>query len=586
MSREPSSSSDPAARAAAAAGCAALILEAFNIYQEKFTEITSRARTRFEKCDWTGAQRDAIERLDLYTKIINQLIPKVKELVGSGHNDSRLWSQAKMNFTALVAARQDIELAKTFYNSTLRKVMVVIGTEPGAEYLDSELDTPPIQSEKPIYRSYPSNGPLPNLLIELLKRYEFNAPFEDIGGDAELCARRIEQQLQSRFGSAKFEQIDVIKPVFYRGNGAFIVGKIRAAKGELPLVLALRNPAGQILVDAVLLNDSEVSIVFSFTRSYFHVKVKKPRELVDFLQSIMPQKPKAELYISIGFNKHGKTELYRDLYRHLQESKDKFRISPGEKGMVMTVFELPSYDVVFKIIKDKFSYTKRTSRQQVLAKYHLVFQHDRAGRLVDAQEFEHLEFDKSRFTEELLQELTQQAAKSVSISGDTVIIRHLYTERRVVPLNIYLKEAPEELARDAAVDFGSAIKDMAKANIFPGDILLKNFGVTRNERVVFYDYDELCLLTDCNIREVPAARDESEELESEPWFYVGDADIFPQEFRTFIGLDPRMRKVFDPLHGDLFTVRYWQDLQKRLAAGEIAEILPYKEPSRLKRERP
>lgn len=565
---------------------ATLIRDAFNAYQEAFMEITSRSRSRFEARDWAGAQRDAIERLDLYRVKVELLLGAIRDLLGKRAEEKALWEEIKLRYAVLVTGRDDIELAKTFFNSTVRKIIVIIGTEPDIEFLFAELDAPPIRSEKPIYRSYPGGGPIRETLIEIFRRYEFAVGFADLERDAGLVAQRVEARLLELFGDPKFVSIDVIKTVFYRGSLAFIVGRIQGSSGEIPMALALRNPGGRIVVDAALLQDDEVSIVFSFTRSYFHVKVRKPKELVDFLKTIMPQKPVAELYISIGYNKHGKTQLYRDLYEHLQASNDQFEIARGEKGMVMSVFTFPSYDIVFKIIKDRFSYTKKTTRQQVRDKYQLVFRHDRAGRLVDAQEFEHLEFSKSRFSDELLEELSSAASKSVSIRGDTVILKHLYTERRVTPLNIYMKEAPAEKSAQAVIDFGNALKDLAAANIFPGDILLKNFGVTRHGRVVFYDYDELSLLTDCKIREIPTPRDSDEELEGETWFYAGESDVFPEEFRTFIGLSKESRTVFDPLHRDLFTPAYWRNMQDRLNRGEIAEILPYRSACRLHKEMP
>src|SRR5947199_2680404 len=295
-----------------------------------------------------------------------------------------------------------------------------------------------------------------------------------------------------------------------------------------------------------------MSIIFSFARSYFHLETGKSRALVSFLKSIMPLKHIAELYISLGYNKHGKTELYRDLRRHLGRSTDKFDIARGDRGMVMSVFTLPSYDVVFKVIKDTFDSPKTTTRRDVMERYQLVFRHDRGGRLVDAQEFEHLRFDKDRFSPELLAELLHVAANTVSVDGDSVVIDHLYTERRLTPLNLYFREVDGELAHEAVIDYGQAIKDLAATNIFPGDILLKNFGVTRHGRVVFYDYDELCLLTDCTFRDLPQARDLDEEFEAEPWFYVGPHDVFPEEFLNFMGLEGERREVFLQAHGDLF----------------------------------
>jgi isocitrate dehydrogenase kinase/phosphatase len=334
-------------------------------------------------------------------------------------------------------------------------------------------------------------------------------------------------------------------------------------------------------VDAVILSEDDVSVLFSFTRSYFHVDVKRPNELVSFLKSIMPRKRIAELYISIGHNKHGKSELYCDLLHHLSRSDKKFELAQGERGMVMEVYTMSDYDLVFKIIKDHFTYPKNTTRNAVMAKYELVFKHDRAGRLVDAQEFEHLQFNRNRFSNELLDSLKRNAAQNVIINDDTIIVKHAYVERRVTPLNIYLREVNEAKALTAVVDYGNAIKDLAASNIFPGDLLLKNFGVTRHGRIVFYDYDELCLLSICNFRVMPQSRSYDEELSAEPWFGVGENDVFPEELRNFIGLQGVLREVFLEHHDDLFDVHFWQQVQSRISSGEPIDIFPYGQNKRL-----
>jgi isocitrate dehydrogenase kinase/phosphatase len=335
-------------------------------------------------------------------------------------------------------------------------------------------------------------------------------------------------------------------------------------------------------VDALLLDENDVSILFSFARSYFQVEVERPFDLVRFLKSILPRKRDAELYISTGYNKHGKTELYRDLLHHLAASDDKFEIARGDKGMVMAVFAMPAFDVVFKIIKDRFAYPKKTTRQDVLDKYRLVFRHDRAGRLVDAQEFEHLQFARNRFTEDLLRELQEVAANTVLIEGDNVIIKHCYVERAIIPLNIYLSEAGTKAAIAAALDYGQAIKDMAISNIFPGDMLLKNFGVTRHNRVIFYDYDELCLLESCNFRAIPQSAYYEDDLADEPWFAIQENDYFPEEFEHFMGLAGPIQSAFREQHANLFTVAYWHSVQARLTEGEVIDIFPYKADLRLK----
>lgn len=580
------------------------IRAAFDKYQQEFREITCRAKSRFEKRDWHGAQKDAVERLDLYKKVIQQIVGHEGEILGAQVKNPALWTKMKAEYSRSIASYADFELAETFFNSVTRRIFTTVGVDPLREFVDSDFETPPTRSTKPIYSTYPladARYSLPEDPENSLKRtaslvehifadFPFTPAYSDAAGDARIAAHEIDHYLQSLWGSHNFDRIEMLQSVFYRGQEAFLIGRVCKRDRVAPLVLCLLNGAGGlpgeangIYLDAVLLDEDEVSIVFSFTRSYFHVDIERPYELVYFLKSIMPLKRLAELYISIGYNKHGKTELYRNLLRHIEHSTDKFQIAPGAKGMVMQVFTMPSYDVVFKVIKDRVEPPKTATRQDVMERYDLVFKHDRAGRLVDAQEFEYLSFDRSRFSEDLLAELLELAPSIVTADEHCVVFKHLYVERRLVPLNLYIQGAGEEAARSAVLDYGKAIKDLAATNIFPGDVLLKNFGVTRHGRVVFYDYDELCLLTDCQFRHVPPAQNYEDEFSAEPWFYVGPLDIFPAEFRTFLGLAEPLRSIFEEAHGELFGVEFWRDMQNRHHAGEMVEIFPYPESKHLRR---
>jgi isocitrate dehydrogenase kinase/phosphatase len=325
----------------------------------------------------------------------------------------------------------------------------------------------------------------------------------------------------------------------------------------------------------------DISVLCSYTRSSFLVDVADPVALVNFLHRLIPHRKSAELYSVIGFNKHAKTERYRDLRRFIDGSDVRFEYARGIRGMVMIVFTLEGYDAVFKVIRDRFPYPKQTTRGQVMSKYRIVFGHDRAGRLIDAHEFEHMAFARDRFDPELLDELTLSASRSVTISHDTVVLHHVYVERKVTPLDIYLRESNPLKSRAAIIDYGRAIKNLAMSNIFPGDMLLKNFGVTRSGRVVFYDYDELTRITECNFRELPQTQDPDREMSAEPWFGVGDNDIFPEEFQNFLGIRGELRDVLMRHHGDLFGVRFWHRVQERVRSGEVIEIFPYDRSRRL-----
>jgi len=561
--------------------CAKAIIKAFKEYQAKFKVITRRAKMRFENQDWHGMKADSDERLDLYKKMVDQIVAEIIYLLSDRINDKEIWINIKTEYFGLSSKIDIWELAETFFNSITRKIFATVGVDPQIEFVDTCTRTQPLQISTPPYRTYSGIQSTQNLIEIILDDFKHQTAYEDMQRDAQLASEKIDDHLKSSNNSPFIDRAEMLTSVHYRGKGAYLVGRIFNGSDVFPLVLALLNTPAGIVVDAVILSEDDVSVLFSFTRSYFHVDVKRPNELVSFLKSIMPRKRIAELYISIGYNKHGKSELYCDLLHHLSRSDKKFELAQGERGMVMEVYTMSDYDLVFKIIKDHFTYPKNTTRNAVMAKYELVFKHDRAGRLVDAQEFEHLQFNRNRFSNELLDSLKRNAAQNVIINDDTIIVKHAYVERRVTPLNIYLREVNEAKALTAVVDYGNAIKDLAASNIFPGDLLLKNFGVTRHGRIVFYDYDELCLLSICNFRVMPQSRSYDEELSAEPWFGVGENDVFPEELRNFIGLQGVLREVFLEHHDDLFDVHFWQQVQSRISSGEPIDIFPYGQNKRL-----
>ena len=430
-----------------------------------------------------------------------------------------LWAAMRARHALAAQDRPDAELAQTFFNSVTRRVFSTVGVDSAIEYLDPS-PAGPGADEPPLYDRDVVHEVDTALVRRILERFPWSVPYATPRRDAAIVARAINETLDRLPASGPIE-VDVVRSVFYRNKGAYVVGRLRRGELALPLVLPLLRAERGIVVDAVLLTQNEASIVFGFSWSYFRVDVSQPRALIEFLRTIMPLKRIDELYNAIGYNKHGKTELFRNLMAYLEHPDARFAAAEGDEGMVMAVFTLPAFSLVFKIIKDHFGAPKNTTRQAVMEKYHFVFVRDRVGRLADAQEFEHLEFPRRCFPDELLAYLRSVAAATVRVEGDRVIVRHVYTERRVTPLNVFLRDAEPAAAREAVVEYGNAIKDLAAADIFTGDMLLKNFGVTRNGRVICYDYDELCLLSECRFRRIPPPTSIEEEFAAEPWFFVG-----------------------------------------------------------------
>jgi isocitrate dehydrogenase kinase/phosphatase len=493
-----------------------------------------------------------------------------------------LWAAMKSDHASRVAPRRDAELAATFFNSVTRRVFSTVGVDPAIEYLDRTASSEGAE-EDAVYTTYTAAKVDRALVRRILLSYSWSVPYAQLERDSGLVAELIEARVRRAAGDQGKIELDLLRSVFYRNKGAYLVGRIRAGGQIIPLVLPLLHAERGVVVDAVLMSSDEASVVFGFSWTYFRVDAPRPQALVNFLASIMPLKQINELYTAIGHNKHGKTELYRGLMQHLEEPDARFALVEGDEGMVMAVFTLPSFNVVFKVIKDSFGAPKNTTRRAVMAKYQFVFVRDRVGRLADAQEFEHLEFPRRCFPSELLTYLLEVAGSTVRAEDDRVVVRHLYTERRVTPLNLFLRDADPAAAREAILDYGTAIKDLAAANIFTGDMLAKNFGVSRHGRVICYDYDELCLLSECRFRRLPPPPSLEEELAAEPWFYVGEQDVFPEEFGPFLVPSGELRGSFLEAHGDLLEVSYWEDVQAKLARGEVVDVFPYRREARLQR---
>ena len=554
--------------------CAAEIAEHFRAYNDEFGRITRRAAANFLTKNWAAAQRDAVARIELYELRVAACVAEFRSRLGNRLQDIGLWSEIKRLYETLVAGRVDSNFYRTFFNSVARDLFGTVGVNPAVEFCESS--TAPAGGTVPL-RVYRVGGSLLRTARELIAAL----PFGTAIGDADGAARRISTEIGRYFETGRAhapESIELIEPIFYRGTYAYVVGRLIGDGSITPLVIAFGHSAQAVHVDAVMLSRAELGSLFGYTRSYFHVDLPVVSAAITLLRSFMPRKAIDELYTVLGRAKQGKTERYFALQRHLAASIDGFVHAPGERGLVMIVFTLPSYDLVFKVIRDHFGAPKTTSRAEVMERYEFVFRHDRAGRLVDAQEFKRLTLPHARFMPGVAEELLREAHASCRIEGEQLIVEHCYIERRLRPLDLFLREADPAAAEAAIIDYGNALKELAASNVFPGDLLLKNFGVTNHGRVIFYDYDELCLLTDCVFRDLPQPRSDDEEMSAEPWFYCGPHDVFPEEWLKFLAIPPGLVEVFLRHHSELLTAAWWRaqvtKLKTEIPAVGTAAPLP------------
>jgi isocitrate dehydrogenase kinase/phosphatase len=589
------------------------MLDGFNRHYRLFRSESARAKHRFETADWHGQQRAQRERIEFYDLRVKEAVQRLEKEFKAGDQPMEVWHQVKLHYIGLLINHHQPELAEPFFNTVTTKILhrtyfhndfIFVRPAVSTEYIENQEP-----AATPTYRSYyPTRETLRDDLVRIVHNYRLNRPFDDIERDAGFVLEAIGARLHQVKLRANF-QIQVLSSLFFRNKGAYIVGKIINGFSELPFALPiLHNRAGKLVIDTCLFGEDELQMLFSFARAYFMVDMEIPAAYVQFLRSLMPRKPRGEIYSALGLAKQGKTLFYRDFLYHLRHSSDKFRIAPGIKGMVMLVFDLPSFPYVFKLIKDYYPPQKDTTREQIKGKYLLVKQHDRVGRMADTLEYSEVAFARDRFEEELIEEIRKFAPSQLEIAdrdgdgNEEVIIKHLYIERRMIPLNIYLQEAfdalqaasagsvaaqhAHEQIESAVVEYGNAIKDLVAANIFPGDMLWKNFGVTRNGKVVFYDYDEIEYLTDCNFRKVPEARNEEDELSGEVWYSVGPHDVFPETFGPFLLGNPAVREVFMKHHGDLLDAAFWQGRKEHILAGHVHDVFPYDRAKRFARRQP
>ncbi|MGH8831641.1 MAG: bifunctional isocitrate dehydrogenase kinase/phosphatase [Polaromonas sp.] len=580
------------------------MMNGFNRHYQLFRSESARAKHRFETADWHGQQRAQRERIEFYDLRVREASMRLEREFGAGEQPMDVWQQVKLHYIGLLVNHHQPELAETFFNSVTTKILhrsyfqndfIFVRPAVSTEYIENDEPT-----AQPTYRAYyPTRDNMRENILRLVLDFDLRLEFEDLDRDAGYVLEAMNERLGEVKLRANF-QIQVLSSLFFRNKGAYVVGKIINGFNELPFALpVLHGKGGKLVIDAVLFGEDDLLILFSFARAYFMVDMGIPSAYVQFLRSMMPRMPRAEIYNALGLAKQGKTLFYRDFLYHLRHSTDKFRIAPGIKGMVMLVFDLPSFPYVFKVIKDYFPPQKDTTREQVKGKYLLVKQHDRVGRMADTQEYSEVAFPRERFDDELIAEIEKFAPSQLEISDRDddgnmeVIIKHVYIERRMIPLNIYLQEAfdigvneaaAKEQIERAVVEYGNAIKDLVAANIFPGDMLWKNFGITRHGKVVFYDYDEIEYITDCKFRRVPTPHNEEEEMSGEVWYSVGPKDVFPETFGPFLLGNNAVREVFMKHHSDLLDAAFWQSHQARIQAGHVHDVFPYEREKRFLRQ--
>ena len=568
------------------------ILSGFEQHYQNIKSASIEAKRCFEEKEWMKIESDSKLRLNFYDEQVDVFCKnlsselKKKTLYGAKDEynepthiekfDSEFWKKTKLMYIELITDHRQPELAETFYNSVFCRIFSrsfynnqFIFTKPCVSLNYIDMDEPVIDSY------FVEDKQLKNAFKSILHSYGFNCQLGNLDEDI----KRLEEQLFMqipRLSSEVFE-IQVISTPFIRGKCAYIAGKIVSQlHSDIPILIALLNDDKKgLYVDSLLTDRGSISIVFSFSRSYFFITTDYPSAIVEFLKELLPGKTRAVLYSAIGLHKQGKTLLYRHFLKYSKVTSEKLIIAPGIKGMVMSVFTFPMYPYVFKIINDKFAPPKMGTKEMVKDRYYFVKNHVRVGRLADTWEFSNVAFPIKDIDDALLTELKKKAGSNIEIEGDLLIIKHMYIENKMTPLNMYLETANKEQQAHIIQDYGKAIDELINSNIFPGDMLTKNFGVTRQNRVVFYDYDEITLMSTPVFKKIPKSRSYEEEMASEPWYYVGQNDVFPEEFKYFMLPNKFMKETFNNHYKKLLDADYWISIQEKIQENGVMDYYPY-----------
>lgn len=556
------------------------IISHFDKSYRWFTRITRGAQERFEQGRWQETQTASKERITIYERSLSDAVAEIFHDIHPHRSNNEFWQLLKTKFAVLLEGHPQYELAETFYNSVIGRLFKHQKIDDSLMFVLPSRCYLPGQDRHKVVNSFDTTTTVAQMYSSIFSTYRFNIEFEDKTRDM----HHLEVALRKRLTKeqlASVHTVEILKPTFYRGKSAYLIGRICMPNETLPFVISIqRDDQQQLFVDALLTDRKDLSVIFGFARSYFMVDTQHPAEVAAFLQELLPNKKHFELYMALGHFKHGKTVFYRNYLQHLEGSNDQFEAAPGIRGLVMMVFHLPSYGVVFKIIKDEFAESKKITREHVKDCYRLVKMSDRVGRMADTHEYMNFRFPIERMSKALIGELQETCASSVEITDSELIISHLYIERKMTPLNLYLQQETDEgKIHNALNELGLCIKQIAMANIFPGDMLHKNFGITRHGRVIFYDYDEICFMHERNFRSLP----KSDDPYAIDTLSVAPNDVFPEQFEHFIVGKRKFKEILKALHGDLMTPEYWREVQTITAKGEIQHFTPYSESMRFPR---
>jgi len=557
------------------------ILREFDAYYLESRQIPALARAAFEQRDPRATLALSGRRLSIYNDSINALGPALMRAFPVLADIERLWHGVEREYVPLIAGRYEADLAFAYLHSVHRKLYQ--GEWKPVEYA-FEATVQATGKQPNVHLTYPGGPQVrPETVEEILRMPGFSVPYRHLAEDAWLACERINRIT----AGDRVRRIEMVDAAFYRNRGCYLIGRmVLEDMLQVPLIFVLLNSEQGVYVDALLHSEADAHNLFSSTWANFMVTNARYHELVAFLHRLMPHRPEGLLYTTIGFNHVGKVAVMKDLRAEVEATGERFETSAGFKGSVAIGFSVPSSSYNLKVIRDvptdQYKWGTFPGLDAVLAKYGRVHEMDRSGSMLDNVIYYNLKLERSLFDPELLDELLEHAARSVSLSGDAVIFKYLIVQRKVTPLPVYLENAPPEESERVIVELGYTIKNNMAAHIVNKDLDMRNYGVGRYGRVILFDFDALEWLTEVKIRTNIGREDGEEDIPD--WYFEEGVVFLPEELGSGLLLPNRhLHRLFCEAHADLLTTRYWEEIQQAFLAGQVPRVRVYPEERKLRR---
>ena len=554
-------------------------------FQHRARAIPQAAKRAFELRDWQESLRLSRERIVIFRWLQDRALAWLSDFTQDEPDQEAFWDLVVEHHKARIADTYQGDVAYAFLASIRRHAM-----QDRWRFIDysyrraTGAKRPALADRAIIHKELRFTGPVHAATINrVMTVLGLNGTFVDLPRDCAAIAQRINEQFGIQSTAAQ-GRILVIDGGFYRNRGAYLVGRIDVFAEQHPFALALLNGDQGIYVDAVILDSDPLRYIFSSSLANFHVTNPNFHELIDFLYTLMPKRPRGLHYSTIGYNHVGKTAVMLEIERHMARGEDHLDYAPGPRGSVAIGFTARELRYVLKIIRDKptdqYKWGHFPGIEAVLAKYRQVHELNRAGSMLDNVMYRNAALPETFFDAELLAELLDAASENVALQHGMVVFRHLIVQMKMSPLPEFLKTASAEDARQAISSLGRCIKNNAAANVFNKDLDGRNYGVGQTRKVYLFDYDAVEPLTSVKVRSNTDRFDGEEDVPD--WFFEDGVVFLPEEIELHLRINDRdLRRWFRQEHGDLLTTGFWLARQAELNSGQIPVVMTYPNSCRL-----